>query len=208
MTGTLVSFRNTFSAGGSEGGVSDVEPPDGELWARAAGGDRDAFAVLFDRHARAVYNHCFRLTASWAAADDLTSAVFLVAWRKRGRADLHGGSLRPWLLGVATNEARTARRSTRRRLELLDRVPAARDTADHADEVAGRVDDEKRMADLLAEVARLPRAEREVLALVAWSGLSYADAATALGIAEVSVRSRMSRARARLRGALQLEESR
>lgn len=184
------------------------QPADGELWRRAAGGDQDAFAALFDRHSRAVYNHCFRLTASWAAAEDLTSTVFLLAWRKRGRAEVAGGSLRPWLLGVATNAARSERRSARRRLALLDRVPAARDTADHADEVAGRVDDERRMAELLDEVVRLPRGEREALTLCVWSGLSYADAATALGIAEVSVRSRMSRARARLRGALQLEEIR
>jgi RNA polymerase sigma factor (sigma-70 family) len=114
--------------------VTSVQPPDGELWDRAAKGDRDAFAALFDRHSRAVYNHCFRLTASWAAADDLTSTVFLLAWRKRGRAELSGGSLRPWLLGVATNEVRSERRSARRRRALLDRVPAAGDTADHAED--------------------------------------------------------------------------
>jgi RNA polymerase sigma factor (sigma-70 family) len=188
--------------------VTTVHPSDGDLWQRAATGDRDAFAGLFDRHSRAVYNHCFRLTASWSAAEDATSAVFLTAWRKRGRAYLHGDSLRPWLLGVATNECRRERRSTARRLRLHGRAPAAPDTADHADDVAGRVDDERRMAAVLAEIDRLPAGEREVIALVAWSGLSYAEAAAALGIAEVSVRSRMSRARARLRGALQLEETR
>ena len=185
--------------------MTTVDPSDRELWDRAGRGDPGAFGALFDRHARAVYNHCFRLTASWAAAEDLTSTVFLVAWRKRGGADLSAGSLRPWLLGVATNAARSEHRSVRRRRALLDRVPPSGDIADHADEVAGRVDDERRMTEVLTEVARLPRGERDVLALCVWSGLSYAEAATALGIAETSVRSRMSRARARLRGALALQ---
>ena len=50
---------------------------DGSLWELAGAGDGDAFGQLFDRHARAVYNHCFRLTASWSTAEDLTSTTFL-----------------------------------------------------------------------------------------------------------------------------------
>jgi DNA-directed RNA polymerase specialized sigma24 family protein len=57
---------------------------DRELWARAVAGDADAFGSLFERHARAVYNFAFRRTASWALAEDLTSEVFLLAWRRRG----------------------------------------------------------------------------------------------------------------------------
>lgn len=70
--------------------------------------------------------------------------------------------------------------------------------ADHADDVAGRVDDERRMAPLLAAMRRLPRGEREAVALCVWSGVSYPDAAAVLGIAESSVRARVSRARSRL----------
>jgi DNA-directed RNA polymerase specialized sigma24 family protein len=54
-----------------------VTETDRELWERAAAGSGEAFGELFDRHSRAVYNHCFRLTASWTAAQDLTSTVFL-----------------------------------------------------------------------------------------------------------------------------------
>ena len=178
------------------------EPPDGELWLQAGAGSGEAFGALFDRHARAVYNHCFRLTASWATAEDLTSTTFLLAWRQRDRMRLAGDSLRPWLLAVATNAVRSERRSLGRRLRLADRAPVEPPAADHADDVAGRVDDERRMAAVLAEVVRLPRAEQEAVALCLWSGVSYADAAAALGIAEVSVRSRVSRARTKLRAAL------
>jgi RNA polymerase sigma factor (sigma-70 family) len=68
--------------------------------------------------------------------------------------------------------------------------------------VAGRVDDERRMSALLDELHKLPRPEQEAVALCLWSGLSYPEAAAALGVAEVTVRSRVSRARSRLRAAL------
>jgi RNA polymerase sigma factor (sigma-70 family) len=179
-----------------------MQPSDRDLWEQAGAGAGEAFGLLFDRHSRAVYNHCFRLTASWATAEDLTSATFLLAWRRRDRMRLANDSLRPWLLAVATNAVRSERRSMRRRLTLAERVPVESPTADHADDVAGRVDDERRMAVVLAELHKLPRNEQQAVALCLWSGVSYADAAASLGIAEVSVRSRVSRARSKLRAAL------
>lgn len=174
------------------------DPPDGELWARAVSGSGAAFGALFDRHAKAVYNHCFRLCASWSIAEDLTQSVFLLAWRKRDKVVLEHDSARPWLLAVATNVVRNDRRSLTRRLRLAGRVPAERPTVDHADDVAARVDDERRMGELLVAVRRLPRNQQEALALCVWSDVSYAEAAAVLGIAEASVRARVSKARTRL----------
>lgn len=176
-----------------------TETADGEAWSAAA------FGVLFDRHARAVYNHCFRLTANWAAAEDHTQTTFLLAWRKRARVTLVHGSALPWLLAVATNVVRNDRRTLARRLRLAARVPADRPAADHADDVAERVDDERRMARVLAAARRLPRAQREALALCVWSGVPYPDAAAVLGIAESSVRARVSKARTRLAALLEPE---
>lgn len=177
-----------------------MHPPDEELWQATTAGDDAAFTRLFDRHVRAVYNHAFRLTGSWTLAEDVTQETFLVAWRRRGAARLVDGSMLPWLLVIATNAARTQSRSARRWLALLRRLPAPRpglDT-DVSDEVAGRLDDQRRMVEILAAVRRLPRAEREAVALCLWSGVPYPDAAVVLGISEVAVRSRVSRARARL----------
>lgn len=178
------------------------DPPDLDLWARAVAGDGPAFGTLFDRHAKAVYNHCFRMCASWSQAEDLTQATFLLAWRKRDRVVLEHESARPWLLAVATNVVRNDRRSVSRRSRLAGLVPAERPAADHADDVAARVDDERRMAELLDAVRRLPRNQQEALALCVWSGVSYPDAAAVLGIAEASVRARVSKARCRLAGLL------
>ena len=153
-----------------------------------------------------MYNHAFRLTGSWSAAEDVTQATFLVAWRRRGEIDPDGGAVLPWLLVVAGNTARGEWRALRRRLALLRRVPPPPNVADPADEVAARLDDERRMDGILRQVDRLPRAEREAVALCLWSGLSYADAAAAVGVAPATMRSRVSRARARL-GTLLEEQS-
>jgi RNA polymerase sigma factor (sigma-70 family) len=180
--------------------TTETEPTDRELWAQAAAGSTYAFGRLFDRHARAVYNHCFRLSGLWAAAEDLTQATFLLAWRKRNRVALVNDSALPWLLTVATNAVRAERRGVARRLRLATKVPPLASAPDHADDVAGRVDDERRMTEVLAAVRELPRNQQEALALCVWSGVSYAEAAAALGIAEASVRARVSKARSRLRG--------
>ncbi|WP_433331575.1 RNA polymerase sigma factor [Spirillospora sp. CA-294931] len=184
---------------------SDPDTTDAELWRLAVEGEPQRFGTLFDRHARAVYNHCFRRTGDWSAAEDLTSVVFLEAWRRRDDVRLHGDSALPWLLGVAGNVVRNRHRATRRHREAMARLPGQRPEPDHADDVAGRLDDERVMTVLLRLVGRLSRDDQDVLTLCAWDGLSYAEAATALGVPLGTVRSRLSRAKSRLRELTTLE---
>ncbi|GAA2571625.1 sigma-70 family RNA polymerase sigma factor [Winogradskya consettensis] len=171
-----------------------------DLRALVRAGDRDAFAQLFDRYARAVYNHGFRLTADWALADDVVSATFLQAWNLRGRVDPEGGSLRPWLLGIATNITRNLRRGDRRyRAAALACTRLEQVVPDHAGATDSRIDDGRRLAAAMAILAALPRADREVFTLCVWEELDYASAAEALGIPIGTVRSRLSRARDKIR---------
>src|SRR5918992_881798 len=100
-----------------------TQATDEQLWARAASGAPEAFGDLYERHAGAVYNYCFRRTADWAVAEDLTSIVFLEAWRRRKDVRLHGESLLPWLYGIATNVLRNRSRSLRRYRAALGRIP-------------------------------------------------------------------------------------
>jgi RNA polymerase sigma-70 factor, ECF subfamily len=174
---------------------------DRDLWTQAVAGDAGAFGSLFERHARAVYNLCFRRTGNWAVAEDLTSEVFLLAWRRRRDVvfTTDGDSVLPWLLGVAVNIARNRHRSDRRAVAAVARLDAGANEPDFGDDVVGRLADERQMADVLAVVERLPAQEQEVLALCAWSDLSYEDCALALGVPVGTVRSRLSRARAHLR---------
>ncbi|GHE60696.1 siderophore-interacting protein [Streptomyces longispororuber] len=166
--------------------------------ARIRGSDPDAFGELFDTYARSVYNHAYRLTGDWSTAEDIVSLTFLEAWRLRAGVAEEGGSLRPWLLGIATNVTRNQRRATRRHAAAVARLPPGEAVADFADEVAGRVDDEEQLALVRTALAKLRRADREVLALCVWSGLGYEAAADALGIPVGTVRSRLSRARRKL----------
>jgi RNA polymerase sigma-70 factor (ECF subfamily) len=175
-----------------------MEPDDSTLWSRARSGDRVAFGALFERHANAIYNYCFGRVGNWSTAEDLVSIVFLEAWRRRGK-DLPPGKVLPWLYGIATNVARNQRRSQRRFAAALRRMPACRADPSFAELADAHLDDERQMQHVLTLVRRLPKHEQEAFALCGWSGLSYEDAAIALGVPIGTVRSRLSRARARLR---------
>ena len=105
--------------------------------ARVRAGDHDEFGVLFEEHARAVYNHAFRLTGNWSAAEEVVSLTFLEAWRLRGTVRPEGGSLLPWLLGIALNVARNVSRAARRQQAAMSRLPTAQEVPDFADDLAG-----------------------------------------------------------------------
>ncbi|CUR54916.1 RNA polymerase sigma factor, sigma-70 family (fragment) [metagenome] len=161
-------------------------------------GSSAALGILFDRYADRIYTYCFRRTADWGTAEDVTSTVFLEAWRTRDRMQAHDGSALPWLYGIATNVCRNATRKQRRHLNAVGRLPSPEATPDHADQVASRLDDERRMARLLSVLRTLPQRDQDVLSLVAWSGLSYEQTAAALDVPVGTVRSRLARARQRL----------
>ena len=174
------------------------EPTDASLWQRAAAGETAAFGTIFERHARTVYNYCFRRTGDWALAEELTAIVFLEAWRRRQQIALEREEAIPWLLGVATNVIRNLRRSQRRYRAALERLPRE-PSVEFATEVDERLDDERRMRAALRALRKLPRADQDVLALCVWEELTYEQAALALDLPVGTVRSRLSRARARLR---------
>lgn len=171
---------------------------DSVLWSRSREGDTGAFGLLFERHARVVYNFCFRRVGDWSVAEELVSVVFLEAWRGREK-ELPAGKVLPWLLGVAANVVRNRRRSERRHAAALARLPRPRPEPGHAADADARLDDERQMRTLLLLVERLPRRWRDVFVLCVFLELSYKDAALALDVPVGTVRSRLSRARQRFR---------
>ncbi|GAA2775364.1 hypothetical protein GCM10019017_20210 [Streptomyces showdoensis] len=140
-----------------------------------------------------------RVCGDRAAAEDAVSATFLEAWRCRERLRPDGDGLRPWLLGIATNVLRSTAREARRRDTALARLADRGVLPDFADDVVTRLYDTEQLDAARAALKRLRRRDREVFALVVWAGLDYAAAGEALGIPVGTVRSRLSRARDRLR---------
>ncbi|MFJ8132049.1 RNA polymerase sigma factor [Streptomyces hydrogenans] len=172
---------------------------------RFRAGDPSALGEAYDEHARVLFQYAYRMCGDRAAAEDVVSATFLEAWRCRGRVHAEGGSLRPWLLGIATNVLRGTAREARRRDAALARMPDRGVLPDFSDAVASRLADEERLRAARVALGRLRRREREVFGLVVWAGLDYATAGEALGIPVGTVRSRLSRARERLRSLAEAE---
>lgn len=154
------------------------------------------FTALYDAHRSAVYAYAVS-RAGRQLADDVVSETFLVAWRRL--ADVPGappGPL-PWLLRVAHNVIRDRYRADVRQAALAAELRAwvADASADVAEGVAEK-------AAVLAALARLSDADRELLTLVAWHGLAPRDAARVVGCAPAAYFVRLHRARRRLETAL------
>ena len=150
--------------------------------------DPEAFALLFDRHFDAIHGYVQRRVGP-SLADEIAAETFSRAFDRRRRYDTARESARPWLLGIAANLLRRHWRSERRRLDAYARSGAREDS-----ELSGAL-----AVELATAVKALPRREREPLLLLAWADLSYDEIAHALDIPVGTVRSRISRARAKLR---------
>jgi RNA polymerase sigma-70 factor (ECF subfamily) len=169
------------------------------MHARIRAGDPEAFRDMFQSHAQLIYRHAVRITADWALAEDVVSLTFLEAWRLRGKFRDEGDSPLPWLMGIATNVLRNRARAARRHQRAMVRLPVKETVPDFADELIRRIGDAEQLSAAQAGLARLRQSERDIFTLCVWSGLSYQEAAQALGIPVGTVRSRLARARARLR---------
>ncbi|MFE6814515.1 RNA polymerase sigma factor [Streptomyces sp. NPDC057675] len=161
----------------------------------------EAFAHLYDRYAADVHRYVTRRLGA-QAADDVTSETFLVAFRTRDRFDSTAVSARPWFYGITAKLISRQRRSEVRMLRAYARTgcdPVAESWADHAD---SRVVAQGMQRELSGALARLSTGDRHVLLLVAWAEFSYQEVADALGIPLGTVRSRLNRARRKIRTAL------
>jgi RNA polymerase sigma-70 factor (ECF subfamily) len=163
--------------------------------------DGQAFGELFDRHARQVMRFLARRIGQ-DEAGALTSEVFQVAFERRGVFSTDRDSALPWLYGIAANLLRNHRRSQSRRLAATARAAIEGEAAVSPEAAL----DARLVLPRLAEaIEALPDGEREALLLFALEELGYADIAAAVGAPVGTVRSRINRARGRLRERLCLE---
>lgn len=166
----------------------------------------EAFTAVFDRHYRAVHRYLARRVGPHTA-DDLTSETFLRGLAAVDRYDLSYPDARPWLLGIATNLVGAHLRAEVRGYRALARTgvdPHHGPAHDHADAVAARVSAQAGGAALGRALAGLAAGDRDVLLLVAYAALTYEEVAVALAIPVGTVRSRLNRARTKVRRVLEV----
>lgn len=162
------------------------------------------FGAIFERHILEIHRYlAYRVGPD--LADDLSAETFLVAFRGRQTFDSSRGTVPAWLYGIATNLVRHHHRDEERRLRLSKKAAHGESSSSAGEEFVDRVAGRSDLDDALA---RLDRKLRDVVLLVAGAGLTYAEAATAMGIPIGTVRSRFSRARSQVLRRLGAEPAR
>ena len=180
----------------------DTDTPDLDLIARARQGDLNAFNVLVERYQTGVYNLCLRMLGAPAPAEDAAQEAFISAYRSLDR--FRGGSFRAWLFRIAANASydelrrRKARPATsldrtgdedERPIEPPDKTPSM-------EERAANTELRRALQDALAQ---LPHEQRLAVVLCDVQGFDYAEIAETMHVSLGTVKSRISRARSRLR---------
>jgi len=194
--------RRQSVGGASEVPLQATAPEDSRLVALTQEGDLAAFNALVETYQGQVYNLCWRMLGLREAAEDATQEAFLAAYRNiRG---FRGPSFRAWLLRIAANTAIDELRRRRRRPQVSLETPASgSETAlDLPDPSAGPEECALRREQarhIQAALLTLPLDQRLAVILSDVQGLSYEEVGQAMGSSLGTVKSRLSRGRARLR---------
>ncbi|MGW2160113.1 RNA polymerase sigma factor [Nonomuraea sp. NPDC001699] len=163
--------------------------------------ESERFAVLFTRHAPELKRYVMRRLGP-EPADDIVAETFAVALQHLASYDGGKGSERAWLYGIATNLVSRHRRREIGLYKALSRTGVDAVIEPFTDEVDRRVSAGGASRRLAKALAGLSRAHRDTLLLVIWGELTYDEAAAALDVPVGTVRSRVNRARAKLRRVL------
>ena len=158
-----------------------------------------SFEAVFEAEFASLHRYLARRLGSYAA-DELAAETFAVAFRNWDRLDPER-PVRPWLYGIAANLMRHHWRKERRMLRAYARTGVDPVFAEE-DAAAERADAEARHRELAAALAELRKDEREILLLRAWAELTDSEIADALGLPLGTVKSKLSRARDKLRNQL------
>lgn len=167
----------------------------------------ECFAAVFDRYYSQIHGYVARRLGR-SLADDLASETFLTAFAVRDRYDLAHPDARPWLYGITSNLIARHHRAEQRRYRAMARTGTDETSEGHADEVVVRLDAVARRGPLAAALSEISDGDRDVLLLVAWAELTSDQAGRALGIPAGTARSRLHRARQRIRAALDRTDDR
>jgi RNA polymerase sigma-70 factor, ECF subfamily len=192
----------------SEATPAPIRPSDDELMAGLAVGDLTALEALYDRYGSLVFSVGLRVLLDRQLAEDVTQEVFLRLWRRPWAYNPDRGRFISWLMSVSRNRAIDERRRLNRRHVAEDRGD---DTAPELPDL-GRLRDPLTLAvladqrrEVLAALDQLPAAQREVLELAYFAGLTQTEIAARTGEALGTVKTRVRLGMQKLRGLLSNE---
>ncbi len=171
------------------------------LWRQSLLGQGDAFGALYDRHRDRVFRHAYRLCGDHHDAEDIMAASFLELWRRRKQVRVVEGSILPWLLVTTTNMARNSARTARRYQRLLNSLPRSQNADNSAADPYRRYQNQLDQ-DLATALGTLCTEDLLLVSLIVFEDHTIAAAAAVLGLTPAAAKSRMHRARQRLRTAL------
>lgn len=181
--------------------MGSIETGDEGLWRQSLLGQGEAFGALYDRHRDRVFRHAYRLCGNHHDAEDIMAAAFLELWRRRKHVRVVEGSILPWLLVTTTNMARNRARAAARYQRLLNSLPRNQEaddlTADPYRRYQNQLDH-----DLAQALATLTAEDLHLVSLIVFEEHTIAAAAAVLNLTPAAAKSRMHRARQRLRAAL------
>ena len=198
----LTVARNTRTGRVSTLGMARSIRDDHDLLAACAEGDEQALGSLYDRFGKVAYGLALRVLRDAALAEDAVQEAFLAVWRQAASFDRSRGTASTWILTLVHRRAVDLVRSQARFNALPDQLEAMGPPAVVAESADDDVALREARGEVRAALATLSRAEREVLGLAYWGGLTQSEIATALGIPSGTVKSRTFSALARLREAL------
>ena len=181
--------------------MGNNESREEELWRLGLLGQGDAFGAIYDRHRDRVFRHAYRLCGNHHDAEDIMAASFLELWRRRKHVRLVQGSILPWLLVTTTNLARNRTRAALRYQRLLKALPRNQEVGDPSGDPYRKYQNQLDQ-DLARALGTLTAEDLHLVSLVVFEEHTVSAAAAVLNLTPAAAKSRMHRARQRLRAAL------
>jgi len=161
----------------------------------------DRFSVLYERHYTVLYGFAYQRLGK-ELAEDVVAESFMAAFRARKGYDTGRPDARPWLFAIVNQHIARHHRRESAHYKALLRMKHDHGEEALADRVAGIATAQTWRQPLLKALTTLSRKDRDVLLMIAWADLTYAEAAQALSVPLGTIRSRLNRARRKLREAL------
>ncbi|GAA5201694.1 hypothetical protein GCM10023346_46630 [Arthrobacter gyeryongensis] len=183
--------------------MGNVESDDAGLWSRSLRGEGEAFRVLYGRHRDRVFRQAYRLSGDRHDAEDIMATAFLELWRCRAKVRIVEGSVLPWLLVTTTNTARNSGRTAHRYRRLLDSLPRTTTESDIAGQDVYSIAQDVLDQDLARALGTLNAEDVHLVSLIVFEEYTIAAAAAVLNLTPGAAKTRMHRARQRMKKALQ-----